>query len=218
MKKYSDEQLEQNYTKFISALEKSFSGERLEKLLQMYSMEELGANLMLSPASGNINYHNAYEGGYIDHVMNVARNSLRMMKLYQDAGGYVDFTQEELLFAAFHHDLGKLGSKGKLHYVINTSDWHVKNQGKLFVSNPELSFLTHTDRTFFLLQEYGIKYNETEYFGIKLTDGLYDEDNEKYYKVFDTTKYLKSNIQYILHWADHMSTCIERDREVKAPF
>jgi hypothetical protein len=218
MKKYTDEQLETNYTKFIEALKKSFDGERLEKLLHMYSMEELGANLMLSPASGNINYHNAYEGGYIDHVMNVARNSLRMMKLYQDAGGYVDFTQEELLFAAFHHDLGKLGSKGKLHYVINTSDWHVKNQGKLFVSNPELSFLTHTDRTFFLLQEYGIKYNETEYFGIKLTDGLYDEDNEKYYKVFDTTKYLKSNIQYILHWADHMSTCIERDREVKAPF
>jgi hypothetical protein len=218
MKKYTDEQLQTNYTKFIEALKKSFDGERLEKLLHMYSMEELGANLMLSPASGNINYHNAYEGGYIDHVMNVARNSLRMMKLYQDAGGYVDFTQEELLFAAFHHDLGKLGSKGKLHYVINTSDWHVKNQGKLFVSNPELSFLTHTDRTFFLLQEYGIKYNETEYFGIKLTDGLYDEDNEKYYKVFDTTKYLKSNIQYILHWADHMSTCIERDREIKAPF
>jgi hypothetical protein len=218
MKKYTDEQLQTNYTKFIEALKKSFDGERLEKLLHMYSMEELGANLMLSPASGNINYHNAYEGGYIDHVMNVARNSLRMMKLYQDAGGYIDFTQEELLFAAFHHDLGKLGSKGKLHYVINTSDWHVKNQGKLFVSNPELSFLTHTDRTFFLLQEYGIKYNETEYFGIKLTDGLYDEDNEKYYKVFDTTKYLKSNIQYILHWADHMSTCIERDREVKAPF
>jgi hypothetical protein len=218
MKKYTDEQLQTNYTKFIEALKKSFDGERLEKLLHMYSTEELGANLMLSPASGNINYHNAYEGGYIDHVMNVARNSLRMMKLYQDAGGYVDFTQEELLFAAFHHDLGKLGSKGKLHYVINTSDWHVKNQGKLFVSNPELSFLTHTDRTFFLLQEYGIKYNETEYFGIKLTDGLYDEDNEKYYKVFDTTKYLKSNIQYILHWADHMSTCIERDREIKAPF
>jgi hypothetical protein len=218
MKKYTDEQLQTNYTKFIEALKKSFDGERLEKLLHMYSTEELGANLMLSPASGNINYHNAYEGGYIDHVMNVARNSLRMMKLYQDAGGYVDFTQEELLFAAFHHDLGKLGSKGKLHYVINTSDWHVKNQGKVFVSNPELSFLTHTDRTFFLLQEYGIKYNETEYFGIKLTDGLYDEDNEKYYKVFDTTKYLKSNIQYILHWADHMSTCIERDREIKAPF
>jgi hypothetical protein len=218
VQRYNEEQLEQNYNKFIEGLKKSFEGERLEKLLHMYSMDELGPNLILSPASGNKNYHNSYEGGYIDHVMNVTRNALRMMKLYQEAGGFIDFTKEELLFSAFHHDLGKLGSKGKLSYVVNTSEWHVKNQGKLYVSNPELSFLTHTDRTFFLLQEYGIKYNETEYFGIKLTDGMYDEDNVKYYKVFDTSKYLKSNIQYILHWADHMSTCIERDREIKAPF
>jgi hypothetical protein len=216
--RYNEVELQSNYNKFIEALKKSLSGERLEKLLQMYSMEELGPNLMLSPASGNINYHNAYEGGYIDHVLNVARNSLRMMKLYQEAGGVVDFTQEELLFSAFHHDLGKLGSKGKLHYIENPSDWHVKNQGKLYISNPELTYFTHTDRTFFTLQEYGIQYTEKEYFGIKLTDGLYDEDNEKYYKVFDTTKFLKSNIQFILHWADHMSTCIERDKEMKAPF
>jgi len=216
--RYNEVELQSNYNKFIEALKKSLSGERLEKLLQMYSMDELGPNLMLSPASGNINYHNAYEGGYIDHVLNVARNSLRMMKLYQEAGGVVDFTQEELLFSAFHHDLGKLGSKGKLHYIENPSDWHVKNQGKLYISNPELTYFTHTDRTFFTLQEYGIQYTEKEYFGIKLTDGLYDEDNEKYYKVFDTTKFLKSNIQFILHWADHMSTCIERDKEMKAPF
>jgi hypothetical protein len=216
--RYNEVELQSNYNKFIEALKKSLSGERLEKLLQMYSMDELGPNLMLSPASGNINYHNAYEGGYIDHVLNVARNSLRMMKLYQEAGGVIDFTQEELLFSAFHHDLGKLGSKGKLHYVENPSDWHVKNQGKLYISNPELTYFTHTDRTFFTLQEYGIQYSEKEYFGIKLTDGLYDEDNEKYYKVFDTSKFLKSNIQFILHWADHMSTCIERDKEMKAPF
>jgi len=216
--RYNEVELESNYNKFIEAIKKSFSGERLEKLLFMYSMDELGPNLMLSPASGNVNYHNAYEGGYIDHVMNVCRNSIRMMKLYQDAGGIVDFTQEELLFSAFHHDLGKLGSKGKIHYVDNPSDWHIKNQGKIYISNPELTYLSHTDRTFFTLQEYGIKYNENEYFGIKLTDGLYDSDNEKYYKVFDTSKFLKSNIQFILHWADHMSTCIERDKEMKSPF
>ena len=78
------QKLEAKYNKFIEAIKKSFTGERLEKLLHMYSMDELGPNLMLSPASGNINYHNAYEGGYIDHIMNVARNSLRMMKLYQE--------------------------------------------------------------------------------------------------------------------------------------
>jgi hypothetical protein len=218
MNRYDEKQLEENYNKFIEAIKKSFEGERLEKLLHMYSMEELGPNLMLSPASGNKNYHNAYEGGYIDHVMNVARNSLRMMKLYKEAGGIIDFEQEELLFAAFHHDLGKLGDKGNLHYVSNDSEWHIKNRGEFYKRNTELSYLTHTDRTFFLLQKYGVQYTENEYFGIKLTDGMYDEDNVKYYKVFDVSKYLKTNIQYILHWADHMSTTIERDNELKAPF
>jgi hypothetical protein len=73
-----------------------------------------------------------------------------------------------------------------------------------------------TDRTFFLLNRYGIQYNENEYFGIKLTDGMYDEDNVKYYKVFDVSKYLKSNIQFVLHWADHMSTIIERQNYIKS--
>ena len=70
--------------------------------------------------------------------------------------------------------------------------------------------MTHTDRTMFTLQQYGISVSEKEYFGMKLTDGLYDDDNEKYYKTYDTSKYLRSKIQYILHWADHMSTIIER--------
>lgn len=214
--RYTETELEANYNKFIEVIKKSFTGERLEKLLFMYSMEELGPNLMLSPASGNKNYHNAYEGGYIDHVMNVARNSLRIMKLYQEVGGVIDFTQEELLFAAFHHDLGKLGERNKLHYVQNDSDWHIKNRGEYYKRNTDLSYLSHTDRTFFLLNVYGVQYNENEYFGIKLTDGMYDEDNVKYYKVFDVSKYLKSNIQYILHWADHLSTCVERDKELKS--
>ena len=215
MKKYTDEQLQENYNKFLEALKKSLSGERLEKLLHMYSMEELGPNLMLSPASGNKHYHNAYEGGYIDHVMNVARNSLRVMKLYKEAGGWIDFTQEELLFAAFHHDLGKLGLKGEMHYIPNDSDWHIKNRGDFYKRNEAISYMTLTDRTFFTMNEYGIQYNENEYFGIKLTDGMYDEDNLKYLKTFEQSKALKNNIQYILHWADHMSTTIERDNELK---
>jgi hypothetical protein len=216
MKKHSDEKLEQNYNSFLSAIQQTFTGERLEKLVHMYSMEELGPNLMLSPASGNKSYHNAYEGGYIDHVMNVVKNSLRMMKLYQEVGGVVDFTQEELLFAAFHHDLGKLGTKGNPHYVPNDSDWHIKNRGEYYKMNPDNVYMGITDRTFFTLNEYGIKYNEKEYFGIKLTDGIFDDDNIKYFKVYDPSRYLKSNIQYILHWSDWMSTTIERDQVLKS--
>lgn len=218
MTKYTEKQLEENYNKFIEALKKSFSGERLEKLLHMYSMEELGPNLMLSPASSNKYYHNSYEGGYIDHVMNVARNSLRMMKLYKEAGGIIDFEQEELLFAAFHHDLGKLGYKNSLHYVTNDSEWHIKNRGEYYKRNEDSQFLTVPDKTLFILNQYGLKYSENEYLGIKLADGMYEDDNQKYLKTHIQSKALRMNLPYVLHWADHMSTAIERDQSIKAPF
>jgi hypothetical protein len=215
MKKYTDDVLEQNYNTFIEAIKTSFKGDRLDKLLFMYSMDELGPNLLLSPASSTKNFHNAYDGGYIDHVVNVARNALRMMRMYRDVGGCVDFTEEELLFTAFHHDLGKLGQKGELHYIKNDSQWHVEKQGKIYKSNPDITPLNHTDRTIFLLNQYGIAYNEKEFLGIKLTDGLFDDDNKKYLITYDPEKGISktTNLGHIIHWADHMSTCVERDVE-----
>lgn len=212
--KKTEQELTENYKKFIAVLNKYFKGERLEKLLHMYSEDELGGNLIISPASGNKNYHNAYEGGYIDHIFNVTKNALKMKELFITQGGKQDFTDEELIFCALHHDLGKLGTKEELHYTPNDSKWHVENRGEVYKRNEKNTFMSITDRTFFTLQQYGISYTENEYFGIKLTDGLYDEDNEKYYKVYDTSKYLRSSIQYILHWADHMSTVIERQSAV----
>ena len=56
---------------------------------------------------------------------------------------------------------------------------------------------------------------EKEFFGIKLTDGIYDEDNMKYLKTYDIKKAQRSNIGHVLHFADHMSTLIERDEASK---
>ena len=214
MNKYTEAELKANYDKFIAVIKKYFKGERLEKLLHMYSEKELGINLTLSPASGAKHYHNAYIGGYIDHIFNVTKNALKMRELFIAQGGKVDFTDEELIFCALHHDLGKLGIPGQLHYIPNDSEWHVKNQGKLFKRNDDITYMTLTDRTFFTLNEYGIKYNEKEYFGIKLTDGMFDEDNVKYLKGHDGHKAPKFKIQYILHWADWMSTVIERQDNI----
>ena len=128
MNRYSETELKANYDKFIAILNKYFKGERLEKLLHMYSEEELGSNLAVSPASGSTFYHNAYIGGYIDHIFNVTKNALRMKKLFEEAGGKIDFTDEELVFSCLHHDLGKLGIKGELHYIPNDNDWQIKNR------------------------------------------------------------------------------------------
>ena len=210
----TQQELETNYDRFIGIIKKYFTGERLEKLLHMYSEDELGTNLTISPASGSKHYHNAYFGGYIDHIFNVCKNSMKMKELFIAQGGIVDFTDEELIFCALHHDLGKLGIKGEMHYLPNDNDWQIKNQGKLFKSNDKITYMTLTDRTFFTLNEYGISYNEKEYFGIKLTDGMFDEDNQKYLTGHNGAKSPKYKIQYILHWADWMSTVIERQDNV----
>ena len=208
--KKTEAELKQNYDKFLAIINKYFTGERLQKLLFMYSDDELGGNLIVSPASGNIGYHNAYEGGYVDHIFNVCKNALKMKDLFIAQGGTQDFTDAELIFCALHHDLGKLGTKEHLHYIPNDSDWHIKNRGDVFMKNPANQYMTLTDRTFFTLQDYGIKINENEYFGIKLTDGMYDEDNQKYLKTFNKDNVQKSAIARIMHWADHMSTVIEQ--------
>ena len=128
VKEYSAEQLQVNYDKFITFINKVFSGDRLEKLLHMYSETELGTELAIAPASGKLHFHSAYVGGYIDHVMNVCKNSFSVKKLFADQGGLINFTDEELFFAALHHDLGKLGDGEIPHYIPEESDWHRKNQ------------------------------------------------------------------------------------------
>ena len=119
MKQKTEQELKQSYDKFIAIINKYFTGERLEKLLFMYSENELGVNLAISPASGNVGYHNCYTGGYIDHIFNVCKNALKVKELFVQLGGKVDFTDEELIFCALHHDLGKLEIK-ETHTICQT--------------------------------------------------------------------------------------------------
>ena len=95
MKQKTEQELQQNYERFIAIVKKYFTGDRLEKLLFMYSENELGVNLAISPASGNAGYHNCYTGGYIDHIFNVCKNALKVKELFVSMGGKVDFTDEK---------------------------------------------------------------------------------------------------------------------------
>ena len=51
-RKKTAEEIKANYDKFIAIIKKYFTGDRLDKLLHMYSENELGMNLAMSPASG----------------------------------------------------------------------------------------------------------------------------------------------------------------------
>ena len=209
MKQLSEQQIVENWSKLIQLIEDTFSGERKEKLLEMYKYFE--DRMSIAPASGKAAYHNAMVGGYVEHVLHVTDCAIQIKKLWESNGAMINFTDEELIFAAMHHDLGKVGDLDKDYYIPQDSEWHRKNRGEIFKHNPDLQYMTVTDRAIFLLNHFGIKMSQWEYIGLKLTDGMYEEGNKSYYISYNPDWSLKSNIAYILHQADMMATHIEFD-------
>ena len=209
MKELKPEQIQKNWNQLRQLITNTFEGERLEKLNTMYDYFE--DRMCLAPASGKEHFHNAHIGGYVEHVLHVVDCAMKITNLWQSEGATINFTTEEVIFAALHHDLGKVGDMDKDYYVPQESEWHRKNQGSIFTHNSELQYMTVTDRAVFLLNQFQIPMTENEYIGLRLTDGLYEEANKKYYINYGKGNSLKSNIAYILHQADSMATHIEYD-------
>tara|TARA_B100001996_G_scaffold348669_1_gene306966 strand:- start:648 stop:1400 length:753 start_codon:yes stop_codon:yes gene_type:complete len=214
MKELTPEQLQDNWNKLIQLIKDTFPedypDDRRGKLLKMYHHFE--ERMMFAPASGKEHFHNCYAGGYVEHVIHVTTSALQIKELWEKNGANIDFTDEELVFAALHHDLGKVGDLAENYYTPNDSDWHRKNQGLVYKHNGNLQYMSVTDRALFLLQHFGVSMTEKEYIGLMLTDGLYEEANKSYYIGYSPDRALKTNIAYILHQADMMATHIEFDQ------
>ena len=210
--KYSEEELLENYNKFINAIKALFKNnpERLKKLLHMYSEEELGKELAVAPASGYTKYHNCYFGGYLDHVMNVVKYTKKFKDDFVSAGGVVDFTDEEMFFSAFHHDLGKLGDGTNSYYIPEESDWHRDKLGRMFNHNEDLISNDVGQRSLFLLNKYGIQFSEKEQLGIILANGAYDEIARK---MLINHHDIGTVLPYIVHMGDLFSTYVEKTRK-----
>lgn len=207
---FTEQQISDMWDELILFINKYISSPRKEQLIELY--EKYQERIALAPASGKEHFHNAFPGGYINHVLNVVQNALDLRDLWYKAGANVgNFTDEELVFSALNHDLGKIGDEDGEYYVPNTSDWHRINQGTIYNINPNLQWMNVTDRSFYLLQSAGIHVTRNEYIGMHLTDGLYEEKNKPYLVTFDKNFQLKTNLPVILHHADMLALSIERD-------
>lgn len=207
MKQLSPEQILENLNKFYSIIDKYITGDRKDKLIDLYKgIEE---TLAMSPASTRIDHHNCFAGGYVDHVIRVIEASLVFEKVWDRFGQNKNYTTEELVFSAINHDLGKLGTNEQPNYIPNDSQWHIEKQGLLYKYNPNITHMRVSDRSLFYLQKAGIEVSENEFLAIKLHDGLYEESNKSYYITYNKDTELKSNITYILHQADLMASRVE---------
>jgi hypothetical protein len=180
---------------------------RTDKLIQFYKDREL--TLGTSPASSKLSYHNCFAGGYLDHVIRVTEAALILDKVWDRFDQKRNHTTEELVFVAINHDLGKLGTDDQPLYIPNTSEWHVRNQGKIYNHNPILTNMDIPDRSIYYLQQAGIEMSENEYIGIKIHDGMYSEANKYYLMPSVPERQLRSNLPYIIHQADLLASKVE---------
>lgn len=206
------EQIQNNWNDLMSYIEEHISSPRKEKLLEFY--DQYSDRLMLMPASHKKEYHNAFPGGYIEHVLRVIRCAIKQAELWEEEGCDMStFTFEELIFSALNHDLGKIGSEDEESYLPQTDQWRRDKLGEDYMFNERVPFASVPDRGLFLLQSYGIQYTFNEMLAIQTHDGLYDDANKKYLTGFIPGQKPRTSLPYILHQADLMAARIEFERE-----
>ena len=206
----TENEIIENWEKMINYAKKYIKGERLDNVLKLFEYFE--DRMSIAPASAKEYYHNAFPGGYVAHINHVTDLALKIKNMWETEGARINFTDEELVFSALFHDLGKVGDLNDDYYVPNDSQWHREHQGKIYSFNKLANFMLVADRTFYLLNQFLIKYSINEFLGIKLAGGLYDSENQRYLVCYSDELQPKTNIGYILHHADMTATRIEYDK------
>jgi hypothetical protein len=206
------EQISTNWGILFSRIDTYISEPRRTQLKEFYKNYE--ERIILMPAAHKKEYHNAFPGGYVDHVIRVIDCALKLNNLWIEMG--VDdstYTVEELVFSALNHDLGKMGDESYEAYIPQTDQWRKDKLGEDYMFNDKLAFASVPDRGLYLLQSSGIKYSFNEMIAIQTHDGLYDEANKKYLVNFTPELKPRTSLPYILHQADLMAARIEFERE-----
>ena len=206
------EQIQGNWDIFIGNIESYITGDRKQKLIEFYKKYE--DRVILMPAAHKKEYHNAFPGGYVEHVNRVVRCALKQYELWKEEGADMStFTLEELVFSAINHDLGKMGDEENESYIPQTDQWRRDKLGEDYMFNTKVPFASVPDRGLFMLQSHGIQYTFNEMLAIQTHDGLYDEANKKYLFAFMPEQKPRTCLPFILHQADLMAARIEFERE-----
>ncbi len=206
--KLTAEQIQDNWNKFLSIIDEHISEPRCSELKAFY--EQYAERIMLMPASHQKEYHNAFPGGYVDHVLRVVQCALKLNKVWVEMG--VDastYTVEELVFASLNHDLGKMGDEQNESYIPQTDQWRKEKLGEDYKFNDRLEYMSVPDRGLHLLMSHGITFSRNEMLAIKLHDGLYDDANKPYLMSWSPETKPRTALVFIVHQADLMAARIE---------
>jgi hypothetical protein len=209
--KLTEEQIQSNWNEFIGYIDTYILEPRKDALKAFY--EKYAERIALMPAAHKKEYHNAFPGGYVEHVNRVIKASLEFDKVWTQFGVTKNYTTEELVFSAMNHDLGKMGDEENEAYIPQTDQWRKDKLGEDYKFNDKLEFMSVPDRGLYLLTQHGVLYTKNEMLAIKLHDGLYDDANKPYLMSWMPETKPRTSLIYIVHQADLMAARIEFERE-----
>tara|TARA_R110002050_G_scaffold45446_1_gene107618 strand:+ start:675 stop:1406 length:732 start_codon:yes stop_codon:yes gene_type:complete len=202
------EQISKNYEKHLKIIDTYLGGRAIACKEMLKHMED---TYIMAPASGKTWYHNAFAGGYVDHVNRVVQYAVEQSRLYEKMGGTLDYTEGQLVFAALFHDLGKIGDGDTPNYIPQTDKWRQDKLSEMYTYNPDLQFMLIPDRSLFILQKFGIKVDQKEFLGIRCHDGVFDKANEAYFFSNVESSRQKTSLISVLHTADFLASKVEYD-------
>ena len=141
------EQIKENYSKYFEMAKKyNFFTDSLADVL--------GENFISAPASTQVDYNNAFEGGLCDHILRVTRTALTINKgLPED----LKIDMGKIIKVGFLHQIGKTNLFKKLASV-----WH-NERGIMYEFNNDMISMSVSERSIFMIQKAGIPLDEIEH-------------------------------------------------------
>jgi hypothetical protein len=179
-------------------IEKSYSQEIVKKFADVWN--EVMEEFVASPAAGNRDYHGAFPFGLVIHSVEVYRLAKYMasaLRTFKAANGkIIEIDEDDILFCAMFHDLGKAGDgEGGAYYHFETSEWHRDNIGRMYKFDNPNYLLSHAEMSIYRLNKL-IDMDMTRYQAIRFHDGQYVDANA-------AAKHKEKPLTLLLHQADY---------------
>jgi hypothetical protein len=190
MNMIKQEQIVKNTKKYFqTAQEHGFMTEEL--------MSFLGENFIKAPASTMSDLHNAFEGGLIDHLLRVTKYAVSINETILPEN--LKLQKKDIIKVCFLHQIGKAHL-----YTPCTSEWHIKNQGKMYDFNDDLTSMRVGERSAHYVLTNGVTLTEEEYQAIINFD---KDDSDK------QAKYHNSLLGDLLKMANQLAITEEKNQK-----
>jgi hypothetical protein len=150
-------------------------------------------------APASTKYHGAYEGGLLEHSLNVYAELQKLKTVYPE----IDCSEESLIIVSLFHDLCKVNS-----YVVEKrfrkDDAGKWEQYDAYVSNEKLHYGGHGSKSVFILQNF-IKLTVEEAVAINCHMGSWEDVNNNAL----AAAYEQCPMAWLLHVADEAATFVK---------